>query len=262
MRLGPLLRQELAQQPRRWQLVLWLAEAGTAWLSAALIPQLAPEVLAFLGRALLLPTPADVARLGAYVGCYAFAFWLVAFELLRILVIPAEEGYLGLFWSKPLTRGQYLLARLLPVWGSGAGLLLALMLVSAGASAWLSIGSTPVAFSWGGFLTGAGISAGLGWAMALLAALGFVRLRETSAAVAMAFVCWLLPVLPASLLIYRPELFVDRPWLRAWIAFPANLVWLHDGVLGLAWLAMPLLGLLAMLLLGLLMRSLEGLTPE
>lgn len=250
----PLLRQEWARQPRRWQLVLLACELLIAVFVSWLTPRLSEPVLQFLHRVFKLGTLTDIVLLNDYLSFYMLGFWLVFFELLAILVIPAEEGYLSLFFSKPLTRRQYLFTRLLPVLLLAFGIELALIFGSAGAILLLNGRAD---FSWGRYLAGSGISLSLGLLMVMLAQLLLLRLKDTYSAIVAAFAYWLLPVLPSSLMMYRPDLFEAHPDLRWWIVFPANLIWLEDGATYLAWGLVPLLLLLAAGALGLSAALLE-----
>ena len=48
-------------------------------------------------------------------GLFFFVYWIGVFDVLAVYVVPLEQRQLDLFLSKPLTRRQYLLARLAPV---------------------------------------------------------------------------------------------------------------------------------------------------
>lgn len=238
----PLLRQELSRQPKRWQLVLLVCNLFVACFVSWLTPRLSAPVLEFLHRVFEVDNLTDFVLLNDYLNVYMLFYWLVFFELLAILVIPSEEGYLSLFLSKPLTRRQYLLTRLLPVLGLALLLDFVLVLGSAGAILLLN-GATD--FYWSRYLAGMTLCLGLSLLMVLLVQALLLWLRDTYNAIIAGFAGLLVPILPSALLMYRPDLFEANPALRWWIVFPVNLIWLQDAVIPLALWLVPVLLLLS-----------------
>ncbi|PKL74690.1 MAG: hypothetical protein CVV27_19195 [Candidatus Melainabacteria bacterium HGW-Melainabacteria-1] len=238
----PMLRLELARQPKRWQLVLLSCNLFVAVFVSWLTPKLSPSVLGFLGQIFKMDNLTEMVLLNDYLGFYMIVFWLIFFEVLAILVIPAEEGYLSIWLSKPLSRRRYLLTRLVPV--LGVAVLLDLILILGSAVAVLTINGDSD-FGWARFLAASSISLTLGVLMAMLTQGLLLWLRDTYNAMIVAFACWLLPILPSSLYMYRPDLFDANPLLRWLIVFPANLIWLKDDVILLALLLVPVLLLLS-----------------
>lgn len=221
--LGPYVRAELRRALRPRHLGLLLLGVVITVIDAIVTPRLPAFALDFLRSSLRLESMADLILVNDYLGQYIVMLFAGAFELLRVYVGPAEARELDLLLAKPIGRAHFIAARSAPA-------LLAVLFVGAG----ISIANAVTLHLWLGDVAVMPIlAAGLAitaFALALLAALNLVYLwlREVEHAVLLAFVFAVGPLLPTSVLIYRPDLFVGRElgWLSA---FPASLLW-HGGV--------------------------------
>ncbi len=241
-----LFAQDLRQFPKIWQLVLWACNLLVAIFVSWLTPKLSLSVQQFLSRVFELNSLTEIVLLNDYLSVYMLVYWLIFFALLPILVIPAEEGYLSLFLSKPLTRRQYLFSRLLPVLFSSLILSLLFILSCAGI---IQILNGQADFVIQNYLASTAICLSLGLFMALLVQRLFLWLKDSYNAVLAGFFCLLLPVLPSSLLMYRPDLFEHFPALKLYVVFPANLIWLNHEVISLAYWLVPILLMLSIALI-------------
>jgi hypothetical protein len=196
-----------------------------------LLPRAAIEVLetsfAIRGKAALL-------LLNDYLALYAAVFFGGFAELLRAVVAPREERQLELLLSKPVSASTLVRARAVPV-------LMAVWLTTAALGCATAAAIAPIASPGSATATGAlGASIVVGSAvvivLALLAPL-LVRSRDGFEALVVGFVAWLLPLLPASVFLYRPDVFEGRPGMTSALVAPANLLW-HDA-------AMPRVALVA-----------------
>jgi hypothetical protein len=162
---------------------------------------------------------------------FSALFWVGVIDLLRVYVLPKEEGYLELLLSKPLGRTEYLLAKVLPTFGVVAGLGVVLLLFLPLKIALINGTDDLQLIS----VVSAGIVI-ITLALTLLALLNLVFLfaRETYYAVLLAFAVYALTIMPIALFMYRPDLFQDRSALRNLLVFPSNLLWVSDGLPGIA----------------------------
>lgn len=217
--LSPYVRAELRRALGPRHLALLALGVAIAALDAAITPRLPTFALEFLRTSLRLGTMADLILVNDYLAQYFLVAFAGAFELLRVWVGPAEARELDLYLAKPIGRAHLLAARSAPALASvlvlGAGLTVANALTlrpwlgDAALAPVLTAGVTITAFS-----------------LALLALLNllFLRLREVEHAVLLAFAVLIAPLLPTSVLIYRPDLFAGRELPPA-VGFPAALLW-------------------------------------
>lgn len=221
--LSPYVRAELRRALGPRHLALITLGAVIAVVDAALTPRLPTFALEFLRTSLRLDTMADLILVNDYLGQYIIVLFAGAFELLRVHVGPAESRELDLYLAKPIGRAHFLAARSAPALASTFVLGLALSVANAlTLRLWLGDAAlVPV------LTAGAAITA---FAVVLLAALNlaFLWLREVEHAVLLASAAAILPLLPTSVLIYRPDVFAGRDLSLA-AAFPASLLW-HGGV--------------------------------
>jgi hypothetical protein len=152
-----------------------------------------------------------------------FVYWIGVFDILAIYIVPLEERHLDLYLSKPLTRRQYVLARLIPIM---------LVLTTIGAISalvhGLALAAAGLAYDWQSYLGAA--AAVVAWTVCLvgIANLAIFSARETYTAALLAFIPIAVAILPGSIYMYRPDLFDDAPLLRAILVFPMTLLW-HPG---------------------------------
>ncbi len=202
--------------------------AGAALLAAdqLLLPLLPAPVVAFLEQAFRVRGMGAIVLLNDYLAVYTVVFFVGMTQLLHVVVTPREERQLDLLLAKPLPPASLLAARSAPV-----------LLASAGIGLVLSVGCALavapfVAEGADGSVLGA-FGAGLLVTAASLLQLAitnvvFLWVTDSFQALIAAFVLWVLPLLPTSAFLYRPDLFEGRGALASALVAPANLIW-HDG---------------------------------
>jgi ABC-type Na+ efflux pump permease subunit len=187
------------------------------------LPTFPESVYRFFKRVFQLAGWSEIAVANDMAGLFFFIYWISVFDVLTIYIQPLEERRLDLLLSKPLTRAQYLLAKLVPVL-----LTLFIMFVIGAMAHWLALtavglgypprallGANFVLFAWTVFLV----------SIFNLAVLGA---RDTYIALLVAFVPMMVSILPSTIYMYRPDVFEAAPLLRALSVFPLNLVWFPD----------------------------------
>lgn len=192
---------------------------------STILPGMPDTIFRFFKKVFLLQNWTEVILINDFMGLFYGLFWMGVMDLLRVYVLPQEEGYLSLLLAKPLSRSQYLFGKVLPIFvvvmlmGLLLSLFLPLKIALLNGSADLHMGS----------VIAAGIVATL-LALALLALLNLVFLfaQETYYAVLWAFLLFTLVVLPAGVFVYRPDVYQTQPLLRTLLVFPGNLLWLSD----------------------------------
>jgi len=240
--MNRLMQLEFQNQPKRWQGILVGFNLLTAFLVSFILPRMPENVFAFLARFFKMNNQTEMILLNDYLGLYVVVFWVAFFEYLNIFVIPAEEGYLQLLLSKPLTKRQYLLSKLFPALSSALGWGLFLM---AGTGLGIALINGLNDFQLGNYLVISGICVTLALLMGFLTLFLLFWFKDTYNAILIGFSVWLIPILPSALYMYRPDIFVAIPWLRWLLVFPANLIWLGDQSKILALWLIPVLGLLS-----------------
>ncbi len=215
----PYVREELRRALGRRHLVLLGLGVAVAAIDAVITPRLPGFALEFLRTSLRLESMADLILVNDYLGQYFLVAIAGAFELLRVYVGPAEARELDLYLAKPIGRARFLAARSAPALASvlllGVGLSLANALTL---WPWLGSAALVPVLSAGLTITAASLAL-----MAILN-LAFLGLREVEHAVLLAFAAIVAPLLPTSVLIYRPDLF-EGPSISPALAFPASLLW-------------------------------------
>ncbi len=156
-------------------------------------------------------------------GLFFLLYWIGVFDVLAIYVVPLEQRQLDLLLSKPLTRRQYLLARLAPV----VAVMIGLGGVAAAVS-WLAL--APAGLSYDPIAYAGAAAAVIATVVALVCLVNLAALyaRETYTALVIAFVPLAAALLPGMFYMYRPDLFNDAPLMRDFVVFPLNLVWYPD----------------------------------
>jgi hypothetical protein len=218
--LGPLLRAELAAAFGRRHVIVLL---GIALMGAAVafwLPLFPDSVFRFFERVLALHGWPAIVVGNDLAGLVYFVYWLAVFDALAIVVVPLEEGYLGLLLAKPLTRRAYMVARAVPAIAAAA-----VVGVLGAAGLWLALDLAGHAYDPRAYAGAA--SATVAWAVCLasLANLLIVAARETFTALLIAFVPFFVSVMPGMLFIYRPDVYEGAPLLRDILVFPMSLVW-------------------------------------
>jgi hypothetical protein len=221
------LRHEALAAFRLYHLVVLLVVlAGSAGLSF-LFPTLPESIYRFFKKVFAMNNWTEIILINDFTGIFFALFWVGVVDLLRVFVLPKEEGYLGLLLSKPIGRTEYLLARVLPALGvvAGMGIILSLFLPLKIA---LINGTADLRPS--GVLCAGLVTTALVLALLTFLNLVFLLVEETYYAVLLAFLLLLLTVLPSSIFIYRPDVFQDRTALGNLILFPGNLLWFGDSL--------------------------------
>jgi hypothetical protein len=223
-----------------------VAVAGLSLMGVLLafwLPLFPESVFRFFERVLNLPGWPEIVFANDVTGLLFFLYWFGVFDVLRVYVVPAEERYLDILLSKPLSRQAYLLAKLVPILLTTAaiGAVAAAVNVAGLAAAGL-VYDLPAA---------AGTSAVVvAWAVVLVALVNLLILgaRSSYTALLIAFVPLYAALLPGMVYLYRPDVFAEAPAIRDVIVFPMNLVWYPE--VAARWglpLAVVMLGLAALL---------------
>jgi hypothetical protein len=232
---------ELKRMP--WRVVGVAAGLGALLLGVShlLLPAVPRQALEVLEVGFTLHGLRAVLVLNDLLAVYTVVFFLGVALLHDAVVSPAETHELGIWLSKPVTRAQLLRLRATPPLAAAAAvgvLMSALTALSAAAFA-PDGGSTPLGALLGGVVLTAGTVALLTATLSLQ-----VVANDGFQAVLGAVLVWMLPLLPGSVLLYRPD--VLPPGAEAWI-LPANLVRADAGLaagpavlaaVALAWVGM------------------------
>jgi hypothetical protein len=197
--------------------------ASLAILTAIALPRMPNVIPRFFQRTLQIGTWADIALFNMYAATYVITLVVSTIDLLRIRLLPYEEGYLSVYLSKPISPVQYLRARFVPVLVNAALMSLAAQ-AATGLSVWHLIGP----FNRSQFLWSSLLIVGLILFLLCLLNYLFLFVRESYYGFVLSIVCWTVALAPASLYVYRPDLFSYG--LRVYV-FPANLLWHHSPVI-------------------------------
>lgn len=213
--------REMARRPDHLYVVAYVG--SLAVMTSLALPYMPNVIPRFFQRTLQVGTWADIALLNLYAATYVITLLAGTIDLLRVWVLPVEEGHLSLYLSKPLTPVQFLRARFTPVLVN-AILMAAASQAAVGLSVWHLIGP----FSRNQFLWSSGIIIAL--ILFILCALNFCFLfvKESYYGLVVSIVSWTLTLAPVSLYVYRPDLFSRAT--RA-LVFPANLLWYPSPIL-------------------------------
>jgi hypothetical protein len=225
-----------ALQPRHVLMTALLVGIGV--LLAAWLPLFPETMYHFFTRIFYLDGWSDIVLVNGFTGLLFFLYWLGVVDLLRVYVQPFEEQYLDLFLAKPIMRRGYLLARITP---------LLVVLVAIGAVGAVAQGLAMVAvglpFDLAAYAGAVAILLAMTLCLVALANLVLVGVRDSFMALVVAFVPFMVVMLPGVAFIYRPDVYDAVPLLPHLLVLPANLLW-HDDVVT-RWGAIIVLVLLA-----------------
>jgi ABC-type transport system involved in multi-copper enzyme maturation permease subunit len=196
-------------------------------VTSFLLPSMPESIYRFFKKVFVLSNWTEVILMNDLLGLFSALFWVGVIDLLRVYVLPQEEGYIELLFSKPLGRAEYLFAKVLPAFGvvAGLGVIMSLFLPLKIA---LINGASDLHLI--GVVCACVVTVSLALTLLALLNLVFLFARETYYAVLLAFFIYALVVLPIALFMYRPDVFQDRPVLRNLVVFPGNLLWLNEGL--------------------------------
>jgi ABC-type transport system involved in multi-copper enzyme maturation permease subunit len=218
-------KQEARAAIRLHHLVVLAVSLIGAVVTSFLLPSMPESIYRFFKKVFVLSNWTEVILLNDFLGLFAALFWVGVIDLLRVYVLPKEEGYLELLFSKPLGRTEYLFAKVLPAFGvvAGLGIIMSLFLPLKIA---LINGAADLHLV--GMVCAGVVTTTLVLALLALLNLVFLFARETYYAVLLAFAVFALVVLPIGLFMYRPDVFQDQPVLRNLVVFPVNLLWINE----------------------------------
>lgn len=222
MKLARYTRLEARHAVGRTPLVGLVVGVALLALTQVLTPLLPAAAIDFLERAFHIQGLGAVILLNDYLALSTVLFFVGVSQLQRVTIAPREERHLDLLLSKPVSPRRLLAARAGPVLASTLGLGLAL-------SAGCALAVAPYVGSGDGTVLGA-LSAGLVVSAATVVQLALVNLvflvlADGFQALLVAFVAWVLPLMPTSVFLYRPDLFEGRAALTQALVVPANLIW-------------------------------------
>jgi hypothetical protein len=89
--------------------------ASLAFFVSIALPHMPGVIPRFFQRVMQIGTWADIALFNLYAATYVITLLVGALDLLRVWVLPLEEGYISLYLSKPIRPTDYLYARLTPI---------------------------------------------------------------------------------------------------------------------------------------------------
>lgn len=215
-----------------WRAAAAMAFCGVAAVLAThlVLPLLPGRAIRFLEQAFLIRGMASVLVINDLLAVYFIAYFVGLAGLIEATVAAREGHRLEILLAKPVAARTLLGARVGPILAlaAAAGCVVAAT-AAAAVGPWITPRDT---VSTAGALGGGLCLASL--AVVILAALLplLVRMRESFHALLIASVAWMVTVMPAAVLIYRPDLFETRRAARDVLVF-VTLVW-HDGTA--AWL--------------------------
>jgi hypothetical protein len=232
-----------------------VAAVGLALMGVFLafwLPRFPDSVFRFFERVFRLPGWPEIVFANDLAGLFFFLYWVGVFDVLRVYVVPSEERYLDILLSKPLSRRAYLLAKLVPILLTIAGL-------GVVASAVNVAGMSAAGLAYDSLAVAGNSAVVVAWAVLLVALVNLLILgvRDSYTALLVAFVPIYVALLPSMVYLYRPDVFAAAPALRDVLVFPVNLVWYPEFAARRGW---PLAGL--MLGLAALLVALAGLRIE
>lgn len=192
-------------------------------LVALWLPHFPESVYQFFIRVFCLKNWSEIVLANNYCGLSVVIYWIGIFKLLRVYVVPREERYLELLLSKPLSRRDYLLARLIPIISSTLVI---------GSSAAAVHGLAAAAFGLivepNAFVATSGVILALSVCLILLVNLLILFTSDSYTALLVAFVPLMVTIFPGMIFMYRPDVFEASPAFRDLLVFPMNLVWYPD----------------------------------
>jgi hypothetical protein len=210
----------LAKRPDHLHAIMYMA--SLAIFTSVALPNMPNVIPRFFQRALQIGTWADIALFNLYATTYVITLLVGALDVLRVWVLPSEEGYISLYLSKPIEPSTYLRARLLPILINGARMGLAAQ-AAGGLAVWHIIGP----FDRTQFLWSSALIVALILFTLCLYNLMFLFIRDSYHAMVVALVVWTVTLGPGSLYVYRPDLFSSSGRV---LVFPANLIWYQSPI--------------------------------
>lgn len=239
-----LVSLELRHAPRRGAVSVALLGALVIALTHLVLPLLPERAIALMRVGFRLEDLGGVLVVNDLIAVYFAAYFVGLAGSLGVVLMAREEHRLEILLAKPVRAGDLIVARSLPALLSSlfVGVVIAVAVAVAVAVHPDIGGSVTPAGALGG---GLGLT---GLALVLVAALqlAFVRMRDPFLALLVAALAWFVTVVPAAVLLYRPDLFDGRDVLAdvivlaSWVWNDATSVWLGPLVVvvavPLAWL--------------------------
>jgi hypothetical protein len=214
------LYAELREAFGRQIVATFVAASLLGLLLALWLPHWPETIYQFFLRVFYLRNWSEIVLANDYCGLFVLIYWVGIFKLLRVYMVPKEERYLELLLSKPLSRRDYLLARLIPIIfstiaaGSGAGAIHGLC------AAALGLDVEPRSFS-----VTVGVIVALSVCLIGLVNLLILFTNDSYTALLVAFLPMMITFFPGITFMYRPDVFEAAPALRDILVFPLNLIW-------------------------------------
>jgi hypothetical protein len=216
-----LLAAEWRLAARARYLAMFLVLAAIGVIDAFWLPLWPETIYRFLTRIFHLDGWAEIVLINNFTGIIFCLYWFGVFDLLAVYVQPREEGYIDLLLSKPVRRMDFMFAKLAPsfivlmVMGAAAAT------VHAGAMVACNLVLEPKAYA-------GTVAIILAFTILLLAIANLLMLavRDSFAALVVAFVPFMAAMLPGIVYMYRPDFYPAG--LPDYTAFPANLLWHPD----------------------------------
>jgi ABC-type Na+ efflux pump permease subunit len=131
--------------------------------------------------------------------------------------VPKEERYLELLLSTPLSRRDYLFARLIPIVSSSLVIGSSAAIVHGLAAAAFGLIVEPKSFA-----STAGVILALSVCLILLVNLLILFTSDSYTALLVAFLPLMVTIFPGMIFMYRPDVFEAAPALRDLLVFPMN----------------------------------------
>jgi hypothetical protein len=218
-----LLRRELGRAFRARHAVALIAISLMGVVLAFWLPGFPESIHRFFQRIFQLHGWPEIVVANDLAGLFFFTYWVGVFDILAIYIVPLEERYLDLYLSKPLRRRAYMLARIAPVMLVIVGLAIVSAMVH-----FLALRAAGLDYPLRVYLGAA--AAVIAWTLCLVAIVNVAILfvRDTYAALLVAFIPMAASILPGLIYMYRPDVFEDAPLLRAIAVFPNTLIWHPD----------------------------------
>ncbi len=212
---------------RSHHLAVLLGCMAVSVVTSFLLPSMPEAIYRFFKKVFVMNNWTEIVLIDDFMGVFFALYWVGVIDLLRVYVLPKEEGYLDLLLSKPLGRTHYLFARVLPAFGviAGMGIILSLFIPLKIA---LINGAGDLRVT--GVICAGLVTTGVALAFHALLNLVFLFARETYYAALLAFLVFAGAVLPAGIFIYRPDVFQDQAVLRNIFVFPGNLLWFGESL--------------------------------
>jgi hypothetical protein len=213
-----LLAAEARMAVRLRHVAMFLVLAAIGVIDAIWMPIWPDTVYRFFTRIFHVDGWAEIVLINNFTGIIFCVYWFGVFDLLAVYVQPREEGYTDLLLSKPVRRTDFMFAKLAPsfivlmVMGAAAATVHAAAMIAC------NLVLEPKAYA-------GTIAIILAFTILLLAISNLLMLavRDSFAALVVAFVPFMAAMLPGIVYMYRPDFYPAG--LPDYMAFPANLLW-------------------------------------